>query len=139
MFMNYANMINSRSVREKDLNVLKNAHKHLLFWVVLAMMALIHGGMLQIGTTLQMADDLTAAQWWTSLGCAAFTLVLGALIKFIPVKHFAWITLDLETVSDTDNFVTRGMKAMGDKLEERKAAVVTRVRDNTGGGGGGRF
>jgi len=124
MFMSYANMINSRSVREKDLNVLKNAHKHLLFWVVLALMALIHGGMLQIGTSLQMADDLTAAQWWTSLGCGVFTLALGALIKFIPVKHFEFITLDLETVSDTDNFLTRGMKRFGDKLEEGRGAVA---------------
>lgn len=137
--MNYANMINSRSVREKDLNVLKNGHKHMAFWVMLALMALIHGAMLQAGTNLQMADDLTAAQWWTSLGCALFTLVLGALIKFIPLKYFAWITLDLETVSDTDNFVTRGMKAMGDKLEERKAQVTAGLRDKTGGGGGGRF
>jgi hypothetical protein len=139
MFMNYANMINSRSVREKDLNVLKNAHKHLLFWVVLALMALIHGGMLQIGKSLEMADDLTQAQWCTSLGCALFTLILGAAIKSIPVKHFERITLDLETVSDTDNFVTRGMKAVGDKLEERKAQVAGTLRDKTGGGGGGRF
>lgn len=61
------------------------------------------------------------AQWWTSLGCAAFTLVLGVITKFIPKKHFERITLDLETVSDTDNFVTRTMKTVGDKFEERKA------------------
>lgn len=46
MFMSYMNMINSRSVREKDPNVLKNAHKHLLFWLMLAIMILLHGAML---------------------------------------------------------------------------------------------
>ena len=46
MFMSYANMINSRSVREKDLNIFKNGLRHPLFWVMLALMALIHLAML---------------------------------------------------------------------------------------------
>lgn len=47
---------------------------------------------------------------FTTLGCVLGTLILGAVIKYIDVKKFKFITLDLENVSDNDNFVTRGMK-----------------------------
>jgi len=83
--------------------------------------------------------DLTEAQWWTSLGCAVFTLVLGALIKFIPAAHFERITIDLETVSDTDNCLTRGMKKVGDKVEEGKQKAAAGLRDKNAGASGGRF
>ena len=80
-----------------------------------------------------MADDLTMAQWITSLGCAAFSLVVGAAVKFIDVKHFERITIDLETVSDTDNAITRGVKMLGDKFEEGKGKVAEKLRDKAGG------
>jgi len=118
--MSYANMINCRTVREKEFNVLKNSWGHKLFWVVFVIMNLIQYVMLQFGEVLRMARPESFAAFCTTCGCAAFTLILGALIKFIDVKKFKFITLDLETVSDTDNFVTRGMKKIGDKYEERK-------------------
>lgn len=38
MLMNYFNMINSRVIGEKELNICKNSLKHLLFWAVFAIM-----------------------------------------------------------------------------------------------------
>ena len=112
MLMNLFNMINCRIIGENDFNIFKNSRHHMGFWAVfLAEMALqfimVIGGEFDLGSSLFGTAPMSRAMWITSWCLGFSTLFVAAAVKKIPILWFSFINIDLETVNDDSNFVTR--------------------------------
>lgn len=117
MLMNLINMINCRVVRENEPNVFKTLLNNKQFWFIFIIEMAVQNAMVAFAQLEKPFDIIgvivgTADMPWTAHLTAwifgLFTLAIRPLTQKIPVDKFYFMeALDLETVNNDANFVTR--------------------------------
>jgi len=148
MLMNLFNMINCRVVRENEDNVFKTLLNNRQFWFIFIIELIVQNAMVLL-TELAPPFDIigvivgTAYMPWTMHFTAwvfgLFVLAIRPLTNKIPVYKFDFMeNIDLETVNNDANFVTRYAQRatddyarMGQEEGEEKTADVDGVKKST--------
>lgn len=120
--MNLFNQINCRLINEGDVNIFKTLFNNSLFWLIFLFEMALQNYMIYMAPNyllsqaiLQVAP-LTFGQNIVSWSLGVGSLIVGALVKFIPLKYFFWTdNINLEEDID-DNKVLQMQSLFNEKM-----------------------
>jgi Ca2+-transporting ATPase len=99
--MQLFNQINGRKLGENEFNVFGGMFKNMMFVVIAIMTFVIQCLMVQFGGKITKTQALNLDQNLICLAIGAGELVWGVLIKFLPLKWFACMSIS-DTPLDED-------------------------------------
>ena len=94
VFMQIFNQINARKLEEGEKNVFEGVFRNMLFVYITIFTFVIQMGMVEYGGAAVKAYPLNTKQNMICLVIGAIELIVGFIIKFIPLKFFQCISLD---------------------------------------------
>jgi Ca2+-transporting ATPase len=111
VLMNIFNSINCRTISSNDMNVFRTLCNNpifvLIFSIELGLQSyMIYAAKFDLGTAILGTAVLTKNQLITCWSLGAFTIVINAISKLIPIEKFSFVNIDLER-EDSSNIVTR--------------------------------
>lgn len=108
--MQIFNLINSRKIEEGEINVFKNFFNNKYFIIIFCLTILIQCCLVELGGTAVKTYKLNTNQNLICLAIGATELIWGVIIKFMPLKLFQCIKLDVQLPDETE----------GEEGEEKK-------------------
>ena len=109
--MQIFNQINARKLEEGEFNVFEGVFKNPLFIWITIFTFIIQMGMVEFGGKAVKAYPLNTKQNMICLVIGAIELIIGFVLKFIPLKFFQCISLDETPASEVQgNTMTSVLK-----------------------------
>jgi len=100
--MQLFNMINARKLGERDFNIFANLFNNWMFIAIYVLMWAVQLASVQWGGRPLRTVPLSTEQNLICLGIGAFSIVWGALIKFIPGSWFDWVRMPEHEMDDKE-------------------------------------
>jgi Ca2+ transporting ATPase len=100
VFMQIFNQINARKLEEGEINVFSGMFRNWLFIAITVFTFVIQMSMVEYGGVAVKAYPLNTHQNMICLAFGALELLVGLLIKFVPLRFFQCISLDETPASD---------------------------------------
>lgn len=88
VFMQIFNQINARKLEEGELNVFEGMFRNPLFIIILILTCVIQMAMVEYGGAAVKAYPLNTRQNFICFSIGSLELIVGFVIKFIPLKFF---------------------------------------------------
>ena len=95
-------MINARKLGERDFNIFANLFNNWMFIAIYVLMWAVQLASVQWGGRPLRTVPLSTEQNLICLGIGAFSIVWGALIKFIPGSWFDWVRMPEHEMDDKE-------------------------------------
>lgn len=102
VFMQVFNQINAKKIELGELNIFKGIFNNMLFVWITILTFIIQMGMVEYGGKFVKAYPLKTNENLVCLIIGAMELLVGVLIKFLPLSLFQCITLDEKPISESE-------------------------------------